>query len=335
MTEPRETPPGAEPPRIAPPAAQASPIVRSTEESAVGAGLHRSSAPTRPREEHHGGSPYSQRFRTVTAVLVGLAISALLIAVAVAVSSGGPARTSSAPWSSWTPPDSGTLGARDIADHVAPFYRISSVDQLAVVTVVNLQSTAASAAQAAAAANGTTAPASSGLQVAVHTSSSSSSISLLTGNTIAYNLCGIGGKDCSIDVGTPSSNRLLLLRREALELALYTFKFDSAVNNVVAILPPGRSTPPSALTKTLPTAPPVSKPLDMAVLFIRQELAPLLNVPLSASLPEQFPPTVSQMASAPEAGLVDQVTARGLFAEHVQQAQDGSNLIVLDPLPPQ
>jgi hypothetical protein len=36
-----------------------------------------------------------------------------------------------------------------------------------------------------------------------------------------------------------------------------------------------------------------------------------------------------------EAGLVDQITAHGLFTERLVQAQDGSNLIVLDPLPPQ
>ena len=89
------------------------------------------------------------------------------------------------------------------------------------------------------------------------------------------------------------------------------------------------------LTKTLPTSTSSSKPLNMAVLFVRQELAPLLKTPLSSTLPEQFPPAVSQMSSAPEAGLVQQVTARGLFSEQVQQAQDGSSLIVLDPLPPQ
>jgi hypothetical protein len=33
--------------------------------------------------------------------------------------------------------------------------------------------------------------------------------------------------------------------------------------------------------------------------------------------------------------LVDQVTARALFSEQLQQAQDGTSLIVLDPLPPQ
>ena len=71
------------------------------------------------------------------------------------------------------------------------------------------------------------------------------------------------------------------------------------------------------------------------MLFVRQELQPWLNLPLLDTLPEQFPPTIAEMPYAPEAGLVDQITARGLFSEQLQQAQDGSNLIVLDPLPPQ
>jgi hypothetical protein len=41
------------------------------------------------------------------------------------------------------------------------------------------------------------------------------------------------------------------------------------------------------------------------------------------------------MANAPEAGLVDQITARGLFSEQLVKAQDGSNLIELSPLPPE
>ena len=71
------------------------------------------------------------------------------------------------------------------------------------------------------------------------------------------------------------------------------------------------------------------------MLFVRQELSPLLKHPLNQILPEQLPPSVSEMAKAPEAGLVSQITARGLFSEQLQQAQDGSTLIVLNPLPPQ
>ncbi len=309
------------------------PVARSIDEHAVGTALPKSSAKSR-RRLGRPASPHAHRFRTATTLLIGFGVGALLIAIAVAVSSSGQSKPS-APWSAWAPTDGGTQGAREIADHVAPLYRLSSVDQLAVVTLVNLESTSQATAAAEAAANGTPS-ASSGLQVAVRTNPSSSAVSLLGGNTIAYNLCGIGGKNCAIGVGSASTNRLLLLRREALELALYTFKYVNGVDNVVAILPPGHTQQTSTLSKKLPTSDSgASKPVDIAVLFVKPELQPLLEHPLSATLPEEFPPTVAQMANAPEAGLVDQITAHGLFSEKLQQAQDGSNLIVLDPLPPQ
>jgi hypothetical protein len=262
-------------------------------------------------------------------MLVGFAIGALAVAVILLIN--GSKSVSSVPWSSWQPPDSGTLGAREIADHVAPLYRISGTDQLAVVTVVNLAN--ATAAQAAG-QTGVSNQASSGLQVAVRSDPTSSALSLLSGNTIAYNLCGIGSPNCSIGVGTPSTDRLLLLRREALELALYTFRYISGTANVVALLPPGHTTTSCTLCSK-PNQKAVTKPVNIALLFLHDELQPWLQQPLSATLPEQFPPTVDQVASAPEAPLVEQITARGMFAENVEQAQDGSNLLVLTPLAPQ
>jgi hypothetical protein len=315
-------------------------IFRSSDDGALNAGVQ---AKTRGRRRSKlraapasTSSPHSAKFRLVTAVLVGLAVGALVVAAAIAVK-GRPTSAAAKQWSQWSPTDSGTQGAREIADYIAPFYRISSIDQLALVTVVNLQSQAAAAAEQAAAANGSTTAPSSGLQVAVRPSPTSSAVSLLNGSTIAYNLCGIGGKNCAIGVGRPSQNRMLLLRREALELALYTFKYIGGTENVVAILPPGRTQVTSTLSKSLPTSDTssTSQSVDIAVLFQRQELQPLLTQPLSTTLPETVPPTVAEMPSAPEAGLVDQVTARGLFSEQLQQAQDGSNLIVLNPLPPQ
>jgi hypothetical protein len=313
-------------------------ITRSTDD-AVDAGVSRSArGDARSRRGGGASSPHASRFRGVTAILVGLAVGALVVAGAIAVQGRSTPR-SSAKWSLFVPTDSGPLGARDIADFVAPFYRISSVDQLAVVTVVNLESSAAAAAaQQQAATGGTTSSTTStGLQVAVRPSPTSSRVGLLPGNTIAYNLCGIGGKDCAIGIGSPSTNRLLLLRREALELALYTFKYIPNTTNVVAILPPGHTAQTSALTKKLPTSTSSTstKPVDVAVLLQRQEIQPLLSHPLADILPEQTPPTVAQMPNAPEAGLVDQLTARGLFSEQLQTAQDGSSLIVLNPLPPQ
>ena len=167
---------------------------------------------------------------------------------------------------------------------------------------------------------------------------SSSQVSLLGGHTIAYNLCGIGSSNCSITAGKASPDRLLLLRREALELALYTFKYIDGVQNVVAILPPGHTVAGCSGICPTPHQKTSVKAVDVALLFVKAELQPWLDKPLSATFPERFPPEVPELSlwkQTPEAGLVAQITERGLFSEKLVQAQDGSNLIVLDPQPPQ
>jgi hypothetical protein len=311
------------------------PAIPHATEDSVAAGAQGAES---PRRRWAGGahSPHAPRFRAAIVVLVGLALAAVVAAVVIG-SQGRGGSSSALPWSLWKPADTGAQGAREIADYLAPNYRISAADQLDVVTVVNLESSAAQQAAAQAQANGTSASAQSGLQVAVRPSAASSQVRLLGGNTVAFNLCGIGAKNCSIGTGKPSTNRLLLLRREALELALYTFKYIGGTDNVLAVLPPGHTQATGRLTKTLPTADAASstKPVDIAVLFQRQELAPLLEHPVDLVLPEQQPPTVAEMAKAPEANLVAQATSRGLFSEQLQQAQDGSSLMVLAPLPAQ
>ena len=300
-------------------------IVHSTDEHVAEPPLQASLAFVRGGGSPGRSSPHAGKFRFATGALAGIAVAALLIAASVLIrgGSGGPGPQ----WSSWKPQDNGTTGAQEIADHLAPLYRIDGVNQLTVVTVANI-------ANGASAASGS----SSGLTVAVKPTANSSSISLLNGNTIAYNLCGIGGTDCSIGAGTPSTGRTLLLKREALELALYTFKYISGTDNVVALLPPGHAVQSSTLTPTPPTttgAKTVSE--HLAVLFLHDELKPFLDQPVTDTLPLQYPPLVSQLgewSATEEAALVEQVTARGLFTQSLSTAQDGTNLLVLDPLPP-
>jgi hypothetical protein len=173
------------------------------------------------------------------------------------------------------------------------------------------------------------------VQVVVPAGSSGSALPLPASGTIVYNLCGEGSSNCSIGAGTPSSNRLLLLRREALELALYTFKYISGTEFVVAILPPGYTLSCTG-TCTKNHGKPTIKPLNLAVAFERTELSPWLARPLRATLPESLPPTVSQMSGAREAELVSVLTSHGMFSESTAQAQDGSTVITLNgPLQPQ
>jgi hypothetical protein len=303
-------------------------VVRSVDERAAdslpAAVRVRGGQSSRPRV-----SPHSHKFLAVTAALVGVAIGALVIAVAVLLT-GSHSSGSSRPWSEWSPPDQGIAGEREIAAEVSPFYRATPASQLAVVTVQNVSGSAASAA----ASSGTNSS-SAGLQLALR-DPNTGSLSAVSGNTAVYNLCGLG-PNCSIAVGTPSAARLLLLRREALELSLYTLKYINGIDNVVAILPPGRTTATAQLSSKPPAPGKTarSSPIDLAVVFQRAELQPYLSRPLRETLPEPLPPTVSDMPSAREAELVSVLTGEALFQQQLIQAQDGSNVLVLSSVPPQ
>lgn len=267
-----------------------------------------------PRLDH----PHAPKFRVVMAVLVGIAVAA--IAIAVVVASRGNTRGSvagSANWSSWTPDSSGSTGVSEIAQYVSPFYRASGSQQLDVVTPMRL-------AQASAA--GTTTG--SGLTIAVNESTNGKqSLGLLNGTTIAYEICGLGAKDCQL-AGTPSIHRMLLLRREALELALYTFEYISGSQNVVVVLPPGHTVTSGGTNE---------KGLTVALVFLRRDLQPWLTAPLSRTL-QQYPPELSGLtmwSKTQEAAFVDQVTAHFLFSSQVESLQEGGSALVLTPLPAQ
>jgi hypothetical protein len=261
-------------------------------------------------------SPHSHKFFLAMIALFGLGIAAIAVAITILVDN--PGSTGSGPaWSAWSPPDSGLAGERDIANEVSPYYRASPANQLAVVTVHNLSDSGANT------------------ELALR-DPTAGTLSAISGNSAVYTMCGLG-PSCAISTGIPSQARLLLLRREALELALYTFKYMSGINNVVAILPPGR-TQPTAQLSNKPPAPgniATTTPVDLAVVFQRAGLQHFLSQPLRYTLPEQIPPTVTQMPSAPEAELVSVVTAQALFTQQLIQSQDGSSVLVLQPQPAQ
>ena len=75
------------------------------------------------------------------------------------------------------------------------------------------------------------------LEVALRTAPQGGDIDFIDGKGLMYTLNGLGPKG-SVRGGKPSEERHLLLRREALELALYTFRYVKNVDLVVALLPP-------------------------------------------------------------------------------------------------
>ena len=232
------------------------------------------------REREREPAPRTGHFKRFRWAITGLFVVALgaLAAALILSSTGGRADSGGGDWSTFSPSGGGLSGAQEIADYVAPYYRASPSEQLAVVTAVNLNSP------------------SKPLQVAVPASGNAGGlVPLAPSSTIVYNMCGVGSANCSIGTGQPSSARLLLLRREALELALYTFKYLDNVSSVVTILPPGHTVQGCTGICPKPQANTTTKPLDVALAFARQELSPWLNRPLRSTLSETLPPTVSQM----------------------------------------
>ncbi len=297
--------------------------VSAAEERPASPGLHALNPPA-SRRPRRITSPHSSKFLAATALLVGFAIGALVVAIVIAVTDSS--RPGSGPkWSTWSPVDGGLAGEREIAAAVSPFYRASPATQLVIVTVRNVTANSTSNTGSSAAT-----------QIALR-DPTTGSLGELGGTTALYNLCGLG-PGCAISTGAPSAARLLLLRREALELALYTFRYIGGVDNVLAVLPPGHTGASDSLTP----APQSSKSgsssgstVDVAVLFQRSALQHYLQQPLRLTLPESLPPTVSEMPLAPEAELVSVLTGQTLFAQSTVQTQDGSSVMVLNPLPPQ
>jgi hypothetical protein len=131
-------------------------------------------------------------------------------------------------------------------------------------------------------------------------------------NSVTYELCGLG-KQCAIASGKPSVARSRLLRREALELALYTFHFEPSIQTVVTYMPPAPGDKAS-----------------FVLLFLRSQLAGALARPIAATLPETKPPLPDAMSTA-EATRVDGLTAPDLYRFSFTRGQDGGVWLVFNP----
>lgn len=255
-------------------------------------------------------SPYASRFALLLAALAGLAIGAVALgAVLIADGAKAPDRS----WSDWRPSGTALEDAQEIADHVAPSYRLADGRQLAIVTGGALELADLPA------------------HLAVR---SEGSASIVEGETVLFTLCG-GGPSCSIESGRPSLERTLLLRREGLELALRSFHDLDGVDNVVVMLPPNREFVLRAAAKAAAAraggdrdAEPEAAP-QFALLFRRDQLETALDAPLEATLPPLIP-TPQTIARAPETKLVDLVTNDSNYQTSIEQGQDATVFLVLD-----
>ena len=238
-----------------------------------------------------GEAPHAPRFQFLLGALSALAIAAIAAIVLLAVE-GAPEKKPEAPWSAWKPTAKETAPA-EIAQHVAERYTHAGGKQLVNVT-------------------GGPSPAQlvydSGLNYAP-----------IGGNSVLYNLCGIGAKDCRIKEGKPSIERRQLLNREVVELALYTFRYTD-VDNVVATMPL--------------TARPNGrffKQQNQAVLIQRTDVEQALDRPLAATLAEE-PPSLDSVGDAPDSVFVDSLMRQRTFRFRLQSGGvDGAYLVLRPP----
>ncbi|HEU0194932.1 MAG TPA: hypothetical protein VFQ71_12080 [Gaiellales bacterium] len=148
-----------------------------------------------------------------------------------------PAAAPQAAWSSWQPSIPGDAGVLDIADHVGSQYRLPDGQQLSRIKAGYPGAT------------GTVDPSApddiripvTSIALASTNGSGQTSYTLLPGypSMIEYQLCGDGAK-CQIVAGNggQSPATAAALRREVLELSLYTFHYVPDISEVLAVLPP-------------------------------------------------------------------------------------------------
>ncbi len=240
-------------------------------------------------------STFAPRFHFLTGALLAVGLAAVIGLIAVIVIPGRDG-DNRARWSNWVPTQSGTDGAGQIAQHVAGTYKLSDGRQMVDVSATGLEIQGVP------------------LAVAVREApDQGGDIRVFDDSGIIYRLCGLG-PDCAISSGKASEKRHLLLRREALELALYSFRYLGDVHQVIVFMPPALGQKPS-----------------QALFFREGDVARELDRPLTASLSPRVP-TVSTVTLSPDAPLVDQLTTAKLFRFSLTQANtDNRGFIVLDP----
>jgi hypothetical protein len=264
------------------------------------------SADAQPRSERARLDGYRRRFAGIyvaLALITGVGVGALI--VLLTRPDAGPEPV----WSAWQPTGSNTARVRQIADHVATRYRFPGGDQIVV----------ALAGPPTVTAGGETTNPIPVRAIAVRPDTSTGQaeeddIQIVDASkSMQYQLCGLG-EGCSISQGEASAARHSLLRRQALELTLYTFKYVDGVDSVTVFLPP----------------PPGGQSPGSAVFLRRGDVRQELSRPLARTIAPGAP-SVGEIPSR-ELQTLNRITGSRLYRYEYTQAQDLSAVLVLDPI---
>lgn len=249
-----------------------------------------------PRLEHpravHGG-----RFLIGYAVVV-LMVGAALVTLGV-MTRGSDSAAQSDTWGAIPLEESGFQRVREIAREVSANYKGASGEQLAAVTASPAEVQGLPLRYVA-------------IRAGADAQLSQGDIKVFEpGETILYTFCGLGGqRNCALP-GRATVERSLLLRREALELSLYTFRHMGEVNSVISLLPPP------------------AENQSLAVFLQRRQVEDALKKPLATTLPAR-PPYFTDDITAAEAKTINKYTELNFFRSGFELAPDQSVILNLE-----
>ena len=262
------------------------------------------------RSERARSSGYHFRFSLVYALLAAVAAASVAALVVVLTR---PDAVRAPQWSKFEPTGSAIARTRQIATRVSGEYKLEPGHKLAAVVPTPLQTTRF--------LQGDSGPVS--VEVPISTLAVQPDVStgrheegdyklFNAATTVAYQMCGFGttAQNCAIS-GTATNARGQLLRREALELSLYTLKYVPGTNAVLTYLPP----------RADQAAPPTS------VLVARSDVKEILDRPLSRTL---TPGSVVLGDKPTDFTAVDELTLPRLYTYDYQTLPgDGTAILVL------
>jgi hypothetical protein len=256
-----------------------------------------------PPQRRLAPSRFRNRFGFLTGGLIGVLVAAgALLVVGLSTRDSSPVDEGLAPnWSKWQPTEiSLSDGAAEIADHVGKEYKTHDGSQLTQVTGGPIRALDPNLSVLLRPVGGE-----------IHRFN--------VNHAVLYALNGLGPSGSM--PGKGSAQRLQLLRREALELALYSFRYLDDVDMVVTLLP---TIPPGA-----PTAKGKTTEAEHQAIFYRPgDLKAQLQVPLGLTVPAKAPRP--ETMGGDEGKKVDVLTLDNLFAAAFVQTQTGEPYLVLD-----
>jgi hypothetical protein len=247
-----------------------------------------------PQRAVHGGR-FMIGYITVI-VMAGLALAAIAFMNRTDTSPSSPDQ-----WAAYQPESDGFQAARELAQEISTRYKGASGEQLAAITASPGEIQGLPVRYVA-------------IRAGQRARLDAGDVSVLDpGSTILYTFCGLGGqRNCALP-GQPSAERSLLLRREALELSLYTFKHMEDVDSVISLLPP-----PAENT-------------NLAVFLRRNHkgIEEALDKPLAATLPSP-PPYFTDNITTGEAEAINRITGLWMFRSGFELAPDQSIVLNLE-----